>query len=854
MGINVNELQKEYEKEFSEFLIQKINHAGGSLQFQHLSGLLQQLRFEIRDAFGVTKSELMKFLRAHSDIFKVNSKGIVTTVNFSALNSSDCPNEEKNQNTYTKKLLKNGKGFILKRFHDYAIIKATSPLKTYIFFTPLEYGADKDSLFVDMDLDVRDAVCFNAIHGHSDYEIEYRATKVWRDPDSDDENPHAENLRGNKVVKTKKFAGEGIIKKLFPSVGFIYILGKEKIFFYRSSIKDHDIKLGDKVEFVAEYISNEWQATEIIKKRKGNITESSDHSQTYTRSTDKHNVSEEKLKSHPGKIYPYSKGAVIKFGKNYSELADCNTCIFYLYGIRVAIPDIAMEFSEGDDVKFDAVKSKNSPGWKAVVVWVGDKPVGIENDQKISERNYRINEDTNANPADIASDVSSEISDLIRRTRRNSNNKNNNKEENNINEGHKLHNKSKSRFDSRINRSLNRFSEEHHKDNIVTSKMPSKKLLHIDSKCNQNKDKKRHRTRRSNRKYNQDKSFQRSSVFNNTEENDESLPICKNSVLDMLESSETASEENNELQDSPPFPRKFLIEDGQCLIDESEKNEIYSENESDEDLSESDKNFAKRRSSIKKFEAIDGVIISLFCKFAIIKSDHLEKEVDFILNAFYLNGKSVEEQQVIDLKEVIKVGDIIKFNCFEIIDDYGEIHQKVTMAWKGLKPNVHEINPEEFILEHDLCVSIGDEQDYEYESEESFDTTRSRNFEEACDLNSEVESSQNNRLLDTSCGYPVVSESNIHQNLSSDVQPEKLPDIILRKLETCGFISSEPEVGISELNFIEGIFVKIQFSDFYTFFNKINTINNQSHLIKVTANRHILLSVVCPPLFYSKNK
>lgn len=795
MGRNVNELQKEYEKEFLEFLIQKINHAGGSLQFQHLSGLLQQLRFEIKDAFGVTKSELMKFLRAHSDIFKVNSKGIVTIVNLSALNSNDCPNEEKDQNAYTKKLLKNGKGIILKRFHDYAIIKATSPIKTYIFFTPLEYGADKDSLFVDLDLDVQNAVCFNAIHGHSDYEIEYRATKVWRDPDSDEENPHAENLKSNKIVKTKKFTGEGIIKKLFPSVGFIFIPGKEKIFFYRCNIKDHDIKLGDKVEFVAEYISNEWQATEIIKKKNMNVSESSNHSQTYAKSIEKHNVSEEKLKNQSGKIYPYSKGAVIKFGKNYSELVDGSTCNFYLYGFRVAIADIAMEWNEGDDVKFDAIKSNNSSGWKAVLVWVGEKPVGlgIDNDREISEKNYRINENTNSDPAGIASGVSS---NLIRRTKRNCNNNNNNKEVNNINEGHKLHNKRKSKFDSHISRNLNRFSEEHHKDNIIASKMLSRKLPHKDSKYNQNKDKNKNRIRKSDKKYNQGKTFQKSSVFNNTEESDESLSIGKNTDFDMLESIETASEENNELQDSPHFPRKFLIEAGQCLIEESGKNEMNSDNESDQDVPENDKKFAKRRSSIKKFEAIDGTIRNLFCKFAIIKSDHLEKEVDFIINAFYLNGKSVEEQDVIDLKEVINVGDIIKFNCFEIIDDYGVTHQKVTMAWKGPKPNVREINPEEFILEQDLCVSIGDQQDDECESEESFDTTKSADFEDEFELNSEAESLKNNKLGDTSCRYPVVSENNDYQYLLSDVQPEKLPGIILRKLETCGFISSEPEVGI----------------------------------------------------------
>lgn len=795
---NVNELQKEYEEEFSEFLIQKINHAGGSLQFQHLSGLLQQLRFEIRDAFGVTKSELMKFLRTHSNTFKVNSKGIVTTVNFKALDSNDYPNEENNQDTYTKKPIKNGKGTIFKIFHDYAIIKAKSPRETYIFFTPLEYGGDKDSLFVDFDLYIKNAVCFNAIHGHHDYEIEYRATKVWRDHDSDDENPHPENLRSNKIIKIEKSTGEGVIKKLFPSVGFISVKGKKDVFFYRSNTKDHDIKVGDRVEFVVECISNEWQATEIIKKRKVNINESSDHFQTCARITDKHNVSQEKIKSQPGKIYPYSKGAVIKFGKNYSEVADGNTCNYYLYGIRVAYSDIAMEFSEGDDVKFDAIKSKNFPEWKAIMVWVGEEPIGIETDKKMFEENYRNVENTNnADPDDIASDVSSEISDLIR-TRRNSNNKNNN------NKGHKLNNNSKSRFDSPISRTLNRFSEEHHKDNAAF-KIPSKKLPHKDSKYSQNKEKNRHRNRnrRSNRKYNPEKSFKKPSVFNNTEESDENLPICKNTDLDMLE---TASEENNELQHSPHFSRKFLIEDRQCLIDESEKSEIYSDTESDKDICEKDKNFVKQRSSITKFEDIDGEIISLYCKVAIIKSDRLKKEVDFILNAFYLNGKSIEEQQVIDLKEVIKVGDIIKFNCFEIIDDYGVIHQKVTMAWKGLKPNVHEINPEDFILEQEWQVSIGDQQDYECESEESFDTTKSTNFEEACELSSEAESLQNNRLGDTLYRNPVISESNIDQHLSSGVQPENLPDKILKKLETCGFISSKPEVVISKFNFIERIF------------------------------------------------
>lgn len=867
------ELQKQLENEYLKFLCQKIRHAGGSVQLQHLAGLLQQLRFEIRSAFGITKPELLKFLRDQPSIFEINSRGIVSIEPLNNYDDSlgNCLNETAhNNNEIFLPKIENGKGNIRNIFAEFAIIEAVSPVKTYVFFTPTDYGAEKDSVFENTDLAYNKCVYFNAVHGHLDYEIEYCATRVWQSaaPEDDVSDFRCANVRNfNKNKFRQKYSDE---KHMSDTD-------------HKSAAKS--VKMDSKTPC---------QQNKISSNIRNNHMESSGYTERNVGPSRESSTAKNILENQYGKLYPYSEGAVIKFGKNFSEVVDGKTCNYFMFGSKISSDILTWEFVEGDDVRFDAVKSKGKHGWKAILVWVGEKPAYTENCQKIIklalEENFvdqqSIAPDTSCNSSDlplstrsrkniinelhsekgkkissldssnsrkftkhqglrmnrskenideeqyIVSDASSDISDSPLRTA---------SRKNNINEQNFIKIKKSSCLDSsdprkssksqrqrktaqdgdvdyqkyivsdisdshlRIRSGKNNINEPHSVKNKLFSDCSVRKKINKSQESvglhethSQNYSTKISKNRRTRTKHDRKKlaansrdknDYELSDIANDVEEK------CYSTLFsdDTLSDSKEDNLEESKFQNIVPRTKKFLKE----YHPEISLNNTENDPESEVLVSENVNNNLEK---VKIFREIEGKIENILCKFAFIKSPHLQKDVDFFLNVFYLNGISVGDNEITDLKEVIKVGETIKFNCFEVTDDFGEVHQKVTMAWKGVKPQVYEMTPEEFIVEQDLSVSIGSKLKSECKEENRAMSENVSDIEIDSNIDDpEIYSSSENLLTDTSSNYytKIVNEEIkkiFHENLDSSKHEEVLSQKIMERLEAFGIVSSDSEV------------------------------------------------------------
>ncbi|GIY61913.1 uncharacterized protein CEXT_68261 [Caerostris extrusa] len=323
------------EIKYAEFIVSRIEKNGGSLKFQHLTGQLSQLEHDIRSAIGSGPKELMHFFKKYNDLF------------------------------------------VVKRWCSVSSKISLTLKKTW-----------NDSW---------QKVCLNAKIGDQNFESKYRAVKVWVPKDVENEVLHPDGFHP-KVPKTRDSGlydantseGWGRYKNVFDTYGFITVENDKKnnVFFHKSKICNVEnvqdltkvLKPGDVVEYKAVRSQKNrvrWEATKVWIRKKGyqngkKKESSNEPINKVSNKVVKKDLNSKMITNEVGKIYPNSKGVVIKFGERESKLADADSCNFFIHKIKVE--DVTWEFSDGDAVTFDGIKIKSVPGYKALLAWVGAKP------------------------------------------------------------------------------------------------------------------------------------------------------------------------------------------------------------------------------------------------------------------------------------------------------------------------------------------------------------------------------------------------------------------------------------------------------------------------------------------------
>ncbi|KAG8195011.1 hypothetical protein JTE90_008183 [Oedothorax gibbosus] len=401
------------EAAYAEFIKEKIEKAGGQIKFQHIPGHLSQLDLSVREAIGSSPLDLRKFLKKHNELFTVDPEGFVTFQK-----PSGAPTENKSRNSRIDNndnsndvqslfppTLKEVPGVVIKVLPMYGFIAIKNPVKTSVYFTPnnvidkgVKLNNDDKGLFLT---DIPDflpgkKVLINATKANTKLEAKYRATRVWTPSDVKNEVLVPDGFKP-KVSKDGLYdpvsiEGSGKIQKVFDNFGFITNDStQENIFFHKAKVSNVQNVMnlakvfapGDSVEFIAIRSSKKdknvkWEASKVWFKKGKTQLFKMDSSKKVSSDCDLQSQKSGKksfhqlLENEPGKVYPHSDSIVIKFGKQDAELADADSCPFYVHG--TISNDVCWEFSDADKINFDAVRIKVAPGWKALLAWVGNRP------------------------------------------------------------------------------------------------------------------------------------------------------------------------------------------------------------------------------------------------------------------------------------------------------------------------------------------------------------------------------------------------------------------------------------------------------------------------------------------------
>ncbi|GFS58492.1 uncharacterized protein NPIL_420331 [Nephila pilipes] len=822
------------EVKFAEFIRQRILINGGSLKFLHITGQLSQLEHDVRVAIGAGPKELMSFLRNHTNIFAVND-GLVT-LQKAPVNQKDLPNHASvNGKTEIKnklpKALTDVDGIVIKVLPTYGFITVKEPVKATVYFTPACFKDKTKTLLSDLDILPGKKVKLNAVIGNLEFDSKYRATRVWTPKVVKNEVLHPEGFKP-KVPKTRETGcfdantseGWGKIQKVFESFGFIMADGSSNntVFFHKDhvcnveNVKDLTkiFNPDDLVEYKAVRSQKKndkarWVATKVwIKKNINPIKQVSHKEDKKSHKEDKKSAKESiMMLNQTGKIYPHTKGVVIKFGMNESQLADADSCVFFLHEVKVE--DVGWEFSDGDAINFDGMKIKSAPGYKALLAWVGKKPNFVlptdlgdfsgfsDGDVNIVSEDEscvsKASETSKANSDLLGkqrNDVYSSTSSLVSNSSRNSNqskSRTNNKprhlnnkansysssnsissqrsvfNERNQNRGH-----SKNFRHGRNSKSSSETSSSYQKKKFNNkSKASSRESLNSISSdlnnslkpnpdlyknwgdtpypdCDDNIQNDNDGDINSKADYFQGISSKSSKSPSNLnsgncspylEESNEACDASDNrsngeeGFIERFESNKNylGSSKNPEdltlgiLSRSDRFAELLLSEDdfsdavenvNETTVIKDDESEIGDENAPPASLNdEYDKVNPEKESEayIKRFLDLEGKIKKVFCKYAEIENEMLRRPGTFFWKDFYHNGAPVSDK-FDDLNEVLTAGQLVKFNCIEIIDDVGCCFLKVTVAWKGdKKPQIHEITSQEFISQNDLHVTAEEE-------------------------------------------------------------------------------------------------------------------------------------------------
>lgn len=722
---NVYQNKNNYEEELCDFLMRRIEKCGGSIKLQSLTGHLSGLKYEVRINVGTSMSELKSFLNKRNDVFTLHDNIVSLSQSFITDGKDD--NNTSNDESLPQ-TIKNGIGVIVKLFPEFGFIKTKEPLKTSVYFKASHFVCDKNSNLMNCGLNIGTMVCFNASKEHNgvQYTSKYRATRVWRKDSVNEDTIQKQRKKLNTgLYDPVNLEGEGFIQTVFPTHGFIAVNGDENntVFFHKKRLLNYDnivdltkvLSKGDLIEFSAHRSTKSdskarWEATKVWKKSikdlntktsentchlvTNQIQASSDYKQRKIASQSniklQNYTDDEIIRNQKGKISPRSHGAVIKFGESLSQLADGDSCIYFIFGAKVL--DISWEFNDGDDVLFDAVKIKSAPGWKAILVWVGKKPdvkesLVVRNSGELSDVDESEILDENDSSASNFLSLSSNSSLKSISAKSGSTASKSSISEDKETESLKY-------------KEIKKSNQNDNKSLCTSSRCSSQNSLSsVDSKVFHVSEK--HLTEQSNLR-----------LWTSKEETIENMFAVENSSLSSEENvcdimsteyNHTSNVESEECDADLKTALDFLKDKGTSLEDtkiESKNTELTSE-----------KNSITKEASIKRYQNVSGTVSKVFRTNAEIISSELLKPVIFNLAVFYYNKKSAKELPL-NLKEVLKIGDTVHFNYFEIVDDSSQNWNQTSMVWKGEKPcRVVELTPEDYIRKYDLSVTIKETQE-----------------------------------------------------------------------------------------------------------------------------------------------
>ncbi|XP_054720420.1 uncharacterized protein LOC129230060 isoform X2 [Uloborus diversus] len=635
--------------------------------------------------------------------------------------------------------MKEGEGVVHKVFPTHAFITVEDDPNSSVFFH--KNHLSKYSNVVDLSevVKVGTVVEFSAMRStKSDAKARWEATKVW--------------IKGTKSKKKSSKKNDEMYLSDDDSVYDNYSVGSS------NSLLDTKAKKESHVKTYNSLLSRE-------AKQKNNML----------------------LANESGQFFPRTSGSVIKFGPNLAELADADSTLFYSHGAKVV--EKLWEFSDGDKVQFDAVRIKSAPGWKAVLAWVGEKP-----DVVLSSEDFGLSDDEASDISDVQISNEPTVSPSFKKTNREF-----------INSNYKKQNKLPPKS------SISSLDLESEKDSGIyvfpENKKPKESFLSLaDIEKGASRSLQSSRTG-SLTSLNSSKGSQKSSkkskhnkdsrVLSNTHHNSSEKVISKYTSSrksnfnwadtpcsdDEEEHSQFADREHeiavdnvkelnqnySNFEDSG-IMAKFGdllansddddddVTDQNSIADCNENNDLVSDNQND--LSNDNLSNSNFKPYVKFFEGILGTVTTAYSRFIRIESKALQDSAVCGFNDIYRNGTPISDH-FDDVKEVVKDGDTLKFNCFEVLDDSNQYWLVVTMAWKGNKPKVDQMTVEEFLASRpDISVTIEDESKGKPTCDTSSESMRL--------LNDKSEATGSKKYLSVVQTNIEDEDLNVNSELSSD--------------------------------------------------------------------------------------
>ncbi|XP_023224473.1 uncharacterized protein LOC111625543 isoform X2 [Centruroides sculpturatus] len=589
-------------------------------------------------------------------------------------------NEENNYN----EILNNVKGKIIHINGQFGFIELCQFAGTTVYF---DKGSFENGVELNLDkvAKVGDIVTVKAkrTEGHK---AKYRAIKVWKEKSyplhhwassSSITSISSQESRGTETIK-----GIGHIVKLFPTYGYIRSLNrKNKIFFHKDKVVSSSsetinllsdiFKINDIVHFDA--IPSRLNTTEILHEATKvwtttvedyvNETENDFASESSTSTQDCAIVSfddddddDDHIFNETGKIFfSEQDNCIAKIKFENKEIIISSDVSFYN---NEELDDLVWALDEGDEVQFDAEFQADM--WKALIVWKGNKPEefikqkkskksfkecnNVLDKSKVSDYNLqKINSFAIRNPNNPKSTYASKLSKLDSL----STNKTNTKTE-------------------KYSKSKNSFRKVDHGWNEDTFDIQNEEWPDLNTKSKLNYDKNNKECKK-------------------TEIND--------FISNDLKYSNKLNMPKNQTETSV-FLENISVNDKQyyCFDDNLDDSNI--------EISECEKSVVKKIHMNGQFETFQnevGKIKYLTKEYGFLNCDKFTEEKPFYWEDAYYDGLCISEH-FSGLNEIFEEFEQLHFNYLRYTDENQKVWERITLVWKGNKPeHFTEITPEQFL-------------------------------------------------------------------------------------------------------------------------------------------------------------
>ncbi|XP_067123450.1 uncharacterized protein [Centruroides vittatus] len=586
--------------------------------------------------------------------------------------------ETNEENNYDE-ILNNVKGKIIHLNNQFGFIELCQFAGTTVYFDKgsFERGVD---LNLEQVAKVGDIVTVKAkrTEGHK---AKYRAIKVWKEKSyplhhwassSSITSISSQESKGTETIK-----GIGHIVKLFPTYGYIRSLNRKiKIFFHKDKVVSSDsetinllseiFKINDIVHFDA--IPSRLNTTETLYEAtkvwtttvEDYVNEETDFSESST-STPIHLMSsfdddddDDHIFNETGKIFFSEQDnciAKIKFEKK--EIIISSDIPFYN---NEELDDLAWAVDEGDEVQFDAEFQADM--WKALIVWKGNKPEKFIK-QKKSKKSFKECNDkldkSKVSDYNLPKINSFAIKKNPKSTYASKLNKLDSLSTNTTNTKTEKCSKSKNSF-CKVDDGWNEDTFD-----IKNEEWPD---LNIKSKLNYDKNNK------------ECKKTEINSFISNDLKYSNKLNMPKNQT------------------ETSVFLEKLNVNDKQYFCFDQNLDD------SNVEISECEKSVVKKIHMNGQFETFQneiGRVKHLTKEYGFLNCDKFTEEKPFYWEDVFYDGLCISEH-FSGLNEIFEEFELLNFNFLRYTDEDQKVWERITLVWKGNKPeHFTEITPEQFL-------------------------------------------------------------------------------------------------------------------------------------------------------------